>query len=106
MAPQIKEFVEEGLVNIIGGCCGTTPAFIEQYVPLVVESQPHIPVSRPDNLWLSGLDLLEIKSNDFSVNGEGNRTATFTNVGERCNVAGSRKFLRLIKEKTTRKPCS
>ena len=99
MAPQIKEFVEEGLVNIIGGCCGTTPAFIEQYVPLVVESQPHIPVSRPDSLWLSGLDLLEIKSNDFSVNGEGNRTATFTNVGERCNVAGSRKFLRLIKEK-------
>lgn len=99
MAPQIKEFVEEGLVNIIGGCCGTTPAFSEQYVPLVVESQPHIPVSRPDNLWLSGLDLLETKSNDFSVNGEGNRTATFTNVGERCNVAGSRKFLRLIKEK-------
>ena len=85
MAPQIGELIDEGLVNIIGGCCGTTDAFIAQYAPLVSGKAPHVPAERPRRLWLSGLDLLE-------------QTA-FVNVGERCNVAGSRKFLRLIKEK-------
>ena len=85
MAPQIAEFIDEGLVNIVGGCCGTTPAFIEKYVPLVVGKKPHVPAEKPNHLLLSGLELLESK--------------TFINVGERCNVAGSRKFLRLIKEK-------
>ena len=88
MAPQIAEFIDEKLVNIVGGCCGTTPAFIEKYVPLVVGKDPHKPVEKPKSLWLSGLELLNT--------GE----ATFVNVGERCNVAGSRKFLRLIKEKS------
>jgi len=88
MAPQIAEFIDEKLVNIVGGCCGTTPAFIEKYVPLVVGKEPHKPVEKPKSLWLSGLELLNT--------GE----ATFVNVGERCNVAGSRKFLRLIKEKS------
>ena len=88
MAPQIAEFIDEKLVNIVGGCCGTTPAFIEKYVPLVVGKEPHQPVEKPTSLWLSGLELLNT--------GE----ATFVNVGERCNVAGSRKFLRLIKEKS------
>jgi 5-methyltetrahydrofolate--homocysteine methyltransferase len=88
MAPQIAEFIHEGLVNIVGGCCGTTPAFIEQYVPLVQGVQPHVPVEKPKHLWLSGLDVLELTEQ-----------IPFTNVGERCNVAGSRKFLRLIKEK-------
>ena len=88
MAPQIAEFIDEKLVNIVGGCCGTTPAFIEKYVPLVVGKEPHKPVEKPTSLWLSGLELLNT--------GE----ATFVNVGERCNVAGSRKFLRLIKEKS------
>lgn len=87
MAPQIAEFIDEKLVNIVGGCCGTTPAFIEKYAPLVVGKEPHQPVEKPTSLWLSGLELLNT--------GE----ATFVNVGERCNVAGSRKFLRLIKEK-------
>lgn len=85
MAPQIDEFIDEGLVNIIGGCCGTTPDFISKYPALVENKQPHVPQAKPNNICLSGLDLL-------SPN-------TFTNVGERCNVAGSRKFLRLIKEK-------
>ena len=89
MAPQMAEFVDEGLVNIVGGCCGTTPAFIERYLPLVEGRRPHLPAAKPDNLWLSGLELLEVPSHPMS----------FTNVGERCNVAGSRKFLRLIKEK-------
>ena len=85
MAPQIAEFINEGLVNIVGGCCGTTPAFIEKYVPLAVGKQPHQPAEQSADMWLSGLDVL--------------KPMAFTNVGERCNVAGSRKFLRLIKEK-------
>ena len=88
MAEQIKEYIDEGLVNIIGGCCGTTPAHIAQYSKLIENAKPHIPAEKPDSLWLSGLELLEIKPEN-----------NFVNIGERCNVAGSRKFLRLIKEK-------
>ena len=87
MASHVKPFIEEGLVNIIGGCCGTTPAHIAQYPALVKGAKPHIPVAKPDCLWLSGLELLEVKPEN-----------NFVNIGERCNVAGSRKFLRLIKE--------
>ena len=103
MAPQIQEFIDEGLVNIVGGCCGTTPDFIARYVPLVKGKTPHMPAPKPDSLWLSGLDLLEIPSgmhphgHPSPLGGDGGRP--FTNIGERCNVAGSRKFLRLIKEK-------
>ena len=85
MAPKMGEMVDEGLVNIIGGCCGTTPEFIARYVPLVAGKTPHRPAAQPDHLQLSGLNALEVQ--------------TFINVGERCNVAGSRKFLRLVKEK-------
>ena len=88
MAPQIKEFVDERLVNIVGGCCGTTEKFIEQYQPLVKGATPRQPIAKPEALWLSGLELLAV-----------DRNSVFVNVGERCNVAGSRKFLRLIKEK-------
>jgi 5-methyltetrahydrofolate--homocysteine methyltransferase len=87
MAPQIGEFIDEGLVNIVGGCCGTTPAFIEKFAPLAIGKAPHVPVARPDHLQLSGLDMLDLTQD-----------IPFVNVGERCNVAGSRKFLRLIKE--------
>lgn len=87
MAGHVKPFIEEGLVNIIGGCCGTTPAHIAQYPVLLQGAKPHIPVAKPTCLWLSGLELLEVKPEN-----------NFINVGERCNVAGSRKFLRLIKE--------
>lgn len=88
MAPQIKEFVDEGLVNIVGGCCGTTEKFIEKYQPIVKGATPRQPIAKPEALWLSGLELLAV-----------DRNSVFVNVGERCNVAGSRKFLRLIKEK-------
>lgn len=87
MAKQIKEYIDEGLVNILGGCCGTTPDHISQYVSLVEGATPHKPADKPKYMWLSGLELLEAKP---EIN--------FINVGERCNVAGSRKFLRLIKE--------
>lgn len=87
MARQIREFVDEGLVNIIGGCCGTTPEHIALYPEIVNGKAPHIPAKRHEGLWLSGLELLEMTPRN-----------NFVNVGERCNVAGSRKFLRLIKE--------
>ncbi len=100
MAQKMGELVDEGLVNIIGGCCGTTDAFIRLYGPLVIAKQPHIPAPKPEALWLSGLELLEIGRHDASITTQPSLlTSTFTNVGERCNVAGSRKFLRLIKEK-------
>lgn len=88
MAPQMGQMVEEGLVNIIGGCCGTDDRFIEKYQSLVEGKVPRKPSSKPTTMWLSGLDLLDVTSN-----------VRFVNVGERCNVAGSRKFLRLIKER-------
>ena len=88
MAPKMGELVDEGLVNIIGGCCGTTDEFIRLYQPLVVGKKPHVPVVKPQTMWLSGLELLDVTPE-----------VQFVNVGERCNVAGSRKFLRLIKEK-------
>ena len=89
MAPKMGELVDEGLVNIIGGCCGTDETFIAQYVPLVKGKKPHVPVEKPHTMWLSGLELLDVTPE-----------VQFVNVGERCNVAGSRKFLRLIKEKS------
>lgn len=88
MAAEVKEYIREGLVNIIGGCCGTTDAYIAEYPALVEGATPHASAPQPDTLWLSGLELLEVKPEN-----------NFINIGERCNVAGSRKFLRLIQEK-------
>lgn len=87
MARKIAEFVDDGLVNIIGGCCGTTPEHIALYPAIIRDKTPHHPAKPHKGLWLSGLELLEITPSN-----------NFINVGERCNVAGSRKFLRLIKE--------
>lgn len=92
MAVQVQEFVDEGLVNIIGGCCGTTDKFIAEYEGIIRHDgtfkTPHVPVKRDHNLWLSGLESKRLLPG-----------SNFMNIGERCNVAGSRKFLRLIKEK-------
>ncbi|MBU3856843.1 MAG: methionine synthase [Candidatus Phocaeicola excrementipullorum] len=88
MAAEIKEYIDEGLVNIVGGCCGTTEKYIAAYQPLVRGARPHVPVPKPETLWLSGLELLDVTP---EIN--------FVNVGERCNVAGSHKFLRLVNEK-------
>ncbi len=92
MSAQMEHFVSEGLVNIIGGCCGTTPEHIAALLPLTTKGTPHIPIAKEAlgySIQLSGLEPLTTKNND----------TVFINVGERCNVAGSRKFLRLIKEK-------
>lgn len=90
MKKQMEVFVKEGLVNIIGGCCGTTDKFIAQYPSIVADTDGvfkpiHKPVAPSPYLQLSGLELLEDTPE-----------VKFINVGERCNVAGSRKFLRLI----------
>lgn len=92
MRDEMQAFVDERLVNIIGGCCGTTDEFIALYSQLIYKNgsytKPHIPAKNQNFLILSGLDELEVTPNK-----------NFINIGERCNVAGSRKFLRLINEK-------
>ncbi|MBP8945297.1 MAG: methionine synthase [Paludibacteraceae bacterium] len=88
MAEQIKEYLDEQLVNIIGGCCGTTPEHIARYVDLIKNAKVRQPQTPTTDLQLSGLEVLTINENSL-----------FVNIGERCNVAGSSKFLRLIKEK-------
>lgn len=88
MVPQMQTYVDEGLVNIIGGCCGTTDEFIAGYTKIVKDKLPHVPTPVSKEMILSGLE-------QFRLTPE----ITFVNVGERCNVAGSRKFLRLIKER-------
>ncbi|MBR4849222.1 MAG: methionine synthase [Bacteroidaceae bacterium] len=88
MADIVREYISEGLVNIVGGCCGTTDEYIALFPPMVDGVAPRVPVAKPSELWLSGLERVVL-------NGDSN----FMNVGERCNVAGSRKFLRLINEK-------
>lgn len=89
MARQVKAMAERGLVNIVGGCCGTTPDHIKAIANAVRGIMPRPTpdaVSKP--LKVSGLEAVEI---DLEHN-------NFTNVGERTNVAGSRKFARLIAE--------
>lgn len=88
MSPIIEDFMDEGWVNIVGGCCGTDDHFIARYAQMAEGKAPHVPVSSSGYMKLSGLDVLEVSPD-----------IRFVNVGERCNVAGSRKFLRLIKEK-------
>ena len=88
MCPQVQEFISEGLVNILGGCCGTTPEFIGRYAKMAAGQPPRKPRPRPEVMQLSGLEPLTLTPE-----------VKFVNVGERCNVAGSRKFLRLVKEK-------
>ena len=90
MATQVQEYIDEGLVNIIGGCCGTTDEYIARFATLVNqdEAKPHVPSSQGCHMLISGLEAMEVKPE-----------SNFINVGERCNVAGSRKFLRLINEK-------
>ena len=87
MAAQITDIVNEGLLNIIGGCCWTTEDFIALYTDIVHGKKPDVPAPKSQTMWLSGLDMLDVTPE-----------VRFVNVGERCNVAGSRKFLRLINE--------
>ena len=89
MCRQMQVFLDERLTNIIGGCCGTTPAHIAAMRQMIDASETAIrqPVKAENKLQLSGLERFAFGKEDFVC------------VGERCNVAGSRKFLRLINEK-------
>jgi len=87
MAAILGEFAAAGLLNIVGGCCGTTPAHIEAIVAAVDGVPPRrVPAAR-QGTCLAGLEPLVI--DDESL---------FVNIGERTNVAGSRKFARLVRE--------
>ncbi|MGH7581513.1 MAG: methionine synthase, partial [Gemmatimonadales bacterium] len=85
MAAVLREFAEHGLVNLVGGCCGTTPAHIRAFSHAVRGLRPRRPAAPLPRLRLSGLEPL-------TVSAESN----FVNVGERTNVTGSRKFAKLI----------
>ncbi len=87
MAEHIKEWASSGMLNIVGGCCGTTPAHIGAMADSVNKLAPRALPEIPRYQRLSGLEA-------FNITPETN----FVNVGERTNVAGSPKFLRLIKE--------
>ena len=87
MALILKEFAKNGILNIIGGCCGTTPEHIRAIADAVADLPPRKIPEVPPYLRLSGLE-------PFTVRAEAN----FVNVGERTNVTGSKKFARLIKE--------
>lgn len=87
MAAQIKEWAEQGFLNIVGGCCGTTPAHIKAIAEAVSGIAPRVPPINQHYCQLSGLEPFSIKPEDL-----------FVNVGERTNVTGSARFARLIKE--------
>ncbi len=87
MAGTLKEFATSGLVNIVGGCCGTTPDHIRAIAQAVDGVKPRSKVMGNGNANLAGLEPLAIDD----VTG-------FINIGERTNVAGSAKFARLIRE--------
>lgn len=84
-ANQIKGFAQSGFVNIVGGCCGTTPAHIKAIAQAVSDIAPRKIPEIPKKLRLSGLEPLNIGDDSL-----------FVNVGERTNVTGSRAFARLI----------
>ena len=87
MASVLGEFAREGWLNIIGGCCGTTPAHIKAIAEAVAKHPPRKPAVPTRRSRYSGLEMLEIRPE-----------SSFTVVGERTNVTGSRAFARLIKE--------
>ncbi|MBN2636452.1 MAG: methionine synthase [Prolixibacteraceae bacterium] len=88
MAGYLKDYLDNNFVNIIGGCCGTTPDHIREFTKIAANAKPHV-VNQPDsNTRISGLEPVTLTEN-----------TNFVNIGERCNVAGSRKFARLIVDK-------
>ena len=88
MAATIAEFARAGLVNVVGGCCGTTPAHIRAIADAVADIEPRRPSETKSFMLLAGLEPLVIRPDSL-----------FVNIGERTNVAGSKKFARLIREK-------
>jgi 5-methyltetrahydrofolate--homocysteine methyltransferase len=87
MARLIGEFAASGFVNLVGGCCGTTPEHIEAIAAAVADARPRALPNLPRKLRLSGLEPLEV-----------DESSLFVNVGERTNVTGSARFKKLIRE--------
>ncbi|KAA6439978.1 methionine synthase [Dyadobacter flavalbus] len=87
MGEVIDGFLKDNLVNIIGGCCGTTPAHIRVIADLAKKHRPRTLPAADTVMKLSGLEPVKI-----------NQLTNFVNIGERCNVTGSKKFARLIRE--------
>ncbi|HHN8367007.1 TPA: methionine synthase [Morganella morganii] len=87
MAGYISEWAQSGLLNIVGGCCGTTPDHIRAIAQAVADIPPRVIPERPVACRLAGLEPLTIDENSL-----------FVNVGERTNITGSARFKRLIKE--------
>ncbi len=87
MGHQIEDFLKAGFINIVGGCCGTTPSHIKRIAELAKQATPRKKPKTDTLMHLSGLE-------PYTLTPESN----FLNVGERTNVTGSKKFLRLIKE--------
>ena len=87
MAPLMKDFLDNNFVNIIGGCCGTTPDHIRMFSDLAKEASIRQVPEKDNSLHLSGLEPLLVFPG-----------SNFINIGERTNVAGSSKFARLIRE--------
>ncbi|MBT8126324.1 MAG: methionine synthase [Gammaproteobacteria bacterium] len=87
MARSIAEWAESGFLNIVGGCCGTTPDHIRAFAAAVTDTAPRPLPQLPVECRLSGLEPFNIGHDSL-----------FVNVGERTNVTGSAKFKRLIKE--------
>ncbi len=86
MGRQMGEFAEQGWLNVVGGCCGTTPDHISAIAAAVSDKQPHLRNSPPTYTRLSGTRALTIRPD-----------SNFTMIGERTNVTGSRRFARLIR---------
>ncbi len=87
MAHVLQSFAHDGLFNVVGGCCGTTPAHITAIAQAVVDLPPRQPADADPTCRLSGLEPLTITPE-----------TNFVNIGERTNITGSRKFARLILE--------
>ncbi len=87
MAAYMKDFTDLQFVNIIGGCCGTTPAHVRAFRQVADSAVSRIPPEKNRDLKLSGLEALSIFPG-----------SNFINIGERTNVSGSRRFARLIRE--------
>lgn len=93
VASALREFAENGWVNIVGGCCGTTPEYIARIAEAVQGLPPHRIPEVPHWSLYSGSQVLILRE------AEEGQTAPFLMIGERTNVTGSRRFARLIKEK-------
>ena len=92
-AANMLDFAESGLVNVVGGCCGTPPDHIKAVADAVRHVRPRQAAGQAEaigeaggDMTLSGLETMRV-----------GKDTNFVNIGERCNVAGSRKFCRLVK---------